>query len=517
MTGQWDGRVKTYVGHGVGHRMRSRQQGTHHRGEQKTLGWALLLTALMLHPYAILALEGTGDDPVTLAGNVCTVVADLILIGCALVLALDARTARCAMRANLATIAMLVAVQDLPLVVMAVADPDLSGHAFRLTGGHVLTVAAVLALVVTGSQRGRPPRRNPLVAGLLLGGLLLAIRMAEVLLDPVPYLHLGSVVDVLLMLLLCVLGALVCVAMMRSPLPRQASAQITIGVLSLVLARLTASVMEAATPPPAMIVGVLLSSAILATTSISLLLGTLSHREAREHDLQHRAAVAEATVRHDREVVHEVRSATAGIVAGVHLLANDKVPPGPRRKALQRMVDVEASRLDRRMSRARAEETIELELDELVEPLVVAHAAQGHDVVWWPSGNRVVGRHDAVVEVISILLANAARHAGGVGTAIDAQLVGDQVHVCVSDGGPGIADDVRDRVFEWGARTATSVGEGVGLHCAHRLAREMGGDLRLDDSRSPKEGACFVLVLPAAATAVAPRPASLHAPAGMTG
>ncbi|QSR26777.1 hypothetical protein CFH99_14200 [Nocardioides aromaticivorans] len=491
-------------------------QGVRQREGHTPLWWPVALATLMLHPYVVLLLDGTGADPAALAAHICIVLADLVLLGSALVLAVDARAAHCAMRANLATIATLVAVQDLPLAIIAVADPTRSGYAHRITSGHLLTVLVVALLVRTGGRSGRPPRSNPLVAGLALGLLTLAVRLVLLMTDATPYLRVGDLFDAALLATISLFTAAVCIGLMRSPLPPSASSRISIGVASLFMARLWASVTEAPLPPFVSIVGVTLSSAILATTSIALLLETLRLREVREQDLRQRAAIAEATVRHDREVVHEVRAATAGIVAGVHLLANDRLPPGPRRRALQHMVDVEAARLDRRMSHAEVQEITVLDLDDLIAPLVTAHAAQGHEVLWTASGLQAVGRYDSVTEIVNVLLVNAARHATGRDTAIHAACTGDLVEIWVSDRGPGLAPDVRDRLFEWGARTADSPGQGIGLQRARRLAQEIGGDLRHVEPGTPGAGTSFVVSLRAPARATERRP-RLGQAVGMTG
>ena len=53
-----------------------------------------------------------------------------------------------------------------------------------------------------------------------------------------------------------------------------------------------------------------------------------------------------------------------------------------------------------------------------------------------------------------------------------------------------------------GVRSVTSVGEGLGLSAALRLARSMGGELRLVEGAAAS-GATFALDLPAAPHAVA--------------
>jgi signal transduction histidine kinase len=69
----------------------------------------------------------------------------------------------------------------------------------------------------------------------------------------------------------------------------------------------------------------------------------------------------------------------------------------------------------------------------------------------------------------------------------------------VRDHGPGIADNVRRRLFRPFSKSAheaaeSAAGIGLGLALSRRLARDMGGDLCLDEST--EAGACFALRLP---------------------
>jgi len=71
----------------------------------------------------------------------------------------------------------------------------------------------------------------------------------------------------------------------------------------------------------------------------------------------------------------------------------------------------------------------------------------------------------------------------------------------VRDHGPGVAADARQRLFRPFSKSARDAahskpGVGLGLALSRQLARDMGGDLTLDDTVG--DGACFVLTLPCA-------------------
>lgn len=86
---------------------------------------------------------------------------------------------------------------------------------------------------------------------------------------------------------------------------------------------------------------------------------------------------------------------------------------------------------------------------------------------------------------IGNLLRNAAVHAPGAPVRIRVQRADpdDTVFVSVEDGGPGLADDIRERVFERFHRgRADRPGLGLGLPLAREIARQHGGDLVLSRS-----------------------------------
>jgi len=133
---------------------------------------------------------------------------------------------------------------------------------------------------------------------------------------------------------------------------------------------------------------------------------------------------------------------------------------------------------------------------------------------------------DQVDQVLWALLDNAVKYGGGaavhVRVAVDAAV--GRVAVTVADGGPGVAEAERERLFARyarGGRSEDRDGTGLGLYVGRALARANGGDLVLepatpgsgagaDVSGAPgagadtvgsgaATGAAFMLVLPAEA------------------
>ncbi len=75
--------------------------------------------------------------------------------------------------------------------------------------------------------------------------------------------------------------------------------------------------------------------------------------------------------------------------------------------------------------------------------------------------------------------------------------------ICVQDDGPGVPEEIRDRVFDpFFTTKEVGKGTGQGLTIAHRVATEHEGWLRLD-STAEERGARFCLALPLSSAAVA--------------
>lgn len=110
---------------------------------------------------------------------------------------------------------------------------------------------------------------------------------------------------------------------------------------------------------------------------------------------------------------------------------------------------------------------------------------------------------DAVGQILFNLADNAAKYARGAAEpTVELAVRGTAGRMCfaVRDHGPGVPPAHRHRIFAPFDRGAVPTasndvpGVGLGLALARGLARDLGGELRLDDGAGP--GACFVLDLP---------------------
>ncbi|QEC48797.1 HAMP domain-containing histidine kinase [Baekduia soli] len=229
-----------------------------------------------------------------------------------------------------------------------------------------------------------------------------------------------------------------------------------------------------------------------------------------EQERARRAFVATAS--------HELRTPLASLTLMLDMLVEDlaATPPDVRAahdqavradRQVQRLSQLAGELLD--LSRIDAGIPLRSELIELSAVLREVAAEQevrlheqgktlevhgGEHVLW------AVGDPGGVAQILRVLFDNALRHTprgGRVHARSEAQ---DGVAVVlVGDDGAGVAPEDRDRIFERFARgtNATDGGFGLGLAIGRELARQMDGDLTLEDE-SP--GACFALRLPAAPT-----------------
>jgi len=102
-------------------------------------------------------------------------------------------------------------------------------------------------------------------------------------------------------------------------------------------------------------------------------------------------------------------------------------------------------------------------------------------------------------QIIEHLIENAVKYAPPkTAITIDWSLAEGVARLGVSDEGPGIPEDWRERIFEPYARrdTHTARGSGIGLYAAKRLGESMG--VRLWCEPAVPNGARFVVALPAA-------------------
>jgi signal transduction histidine kinase len=248
---------------------------------------------------------------------------------------------------------------------------------------------------------------------------------------------------------------------------------------------------------------------------------TMQGRLRRQEEAR-RAFVATAS--------HELRTPIASLAAVLELTEGDLRTDPPRvaeaaegvaraRRQSERLARLARDLLD--LSRLDAEVALRREpvdVGELCRAVASEFAAPASErpleLRLEPTAERCDALADpvGVARIVRTLLENALRYTppGGVVT-IGVSRRGEHVIVAVSDSGPGVRPEERERIFERferGSAGQGAAGFGLGLAIGRELARRMGGDLRVDDARG---GARFELTLPAT-TVLAPAARSPSVP-----
>ena len=139
----------------------------------------------------------------------------------------------------------------------------------------------------------------------------------------------------------------------------------------------------------------------------------------------------------------------------------------------------------------------------VLEPPADATPEEAEDFL--PEPPLVIGDEARLRQVIVNLLANARVHTPA-GSHVTTTLAreGDTLIVRIHDDGPGIAPDVRDRLFERFARGDSSRerrtgSTGLGMSIALAIVQSHGGSIDVDSSTAPEDhGTTFSVRLPAA-------------------
>ncbi len=204
-------------------------------------------------------------------------------------------------------------------------------------------------------------------------------------------------------------------------------------------------------------------------------------------------------------LAHELKTPLTSIKAAATGLLADDILKGPEAELLT-VIDEEADRLNSlitdaiRMARIEAGD-VRIEkratgVAELIEGSVrrLRGALQGRPVsIDVPAGiPQVAVDRELISAVIGHLLENALKYSpAGTPIAVSARSDGSGVVITVADGGPGIAREERERVFDRFYRGAAArrqtTGTGMGLAIASEVVKLHGGRIWVEDS--PERGA----------------------------
>jgi signal transduction histidine kinase len=231
---------------------------------------------------------------------------------------------------------------------------------------------------------------------------------------------------------------------------------------------------------------------------VAMLAESFNRAATRIEDLvgQHKLLLANAS--------HELRTPLSRIRMGVELL---KEAADPKRKAdLERDIAELDALIGEILLSSRLDAVNGLERREEIDLLALAaeEAARYEHCTVTGEPVSVLGDRGLLRRMVRNLIENAERH-GAPPIEIDVRRDGRLAAVTVSDGGPGVAPDDRERVFNPFFRLpgSGSAGAGLGLTLVRQIAHRHGGEAQWVGT--PQRPSTIRVVLPLGDGAAAPR------------
>lgn len=245
-------------------------------------------------------------------------------------------------------------------------------------------------------------------------------------------------------------------------------------------------------------IGGAIALALLAALARALLLRGRAVTEARESEAAMRTFLADAS--------HELRTPAAALQATAERLLRDQ-PARPARDAIEAQLARDSRRLGQlvddllNLARLDAHEQPRRESLDLGE---LASAAVAATAISQPPGKvelvsdgpvPITGDREALLRALGNLLDNASAVADTVVVEVSQTTGGPTLQV--TDDGPGVPADQRERIFEPFVRLRRGPrdGTGLGLAIVRRTIESHGGTISCD--ASPASGARFTVRLPA--------------------
>jgi signal transduction histidine kinase len=206
-------------------------------------------------------------------------------------------------------------------------------------------------------------------------------------------------------------------------------------------------------------------------------------------------------------VAHDLRSPLGGVVRSAEFLARPELSSETRQKLSQaivslarRLINTTQEILDYvrggQLPLHRVPCSLSEFLDQVLAVMEVDFADRGIEVVRkCEYTGTVVMDVDRIAQAVYNIAANArdAMPHGGTFT-VTTQHVGERIKLTFADTGPGVPQELQERIFEPFFTQGKREGAGLGLAIARRIVAEHGGELRLEPSKG--QGAVFVVSLP---------------------
>ena len=191
-----------------------------------------------------------------------------------------------------------------------------------------------------------------------------------------------------------------------------------------------------------------------------------------------------------RDASHQLRTPLAVLKAQVQSARRGDVAPPEALAEIEHTVDRATQLANQMLALAKVAQlqqqadVVPAQFDEVVRavaldvaPLI---AGKGLDFDLQTEPITLRARDWMLRELTRNLLHNAIRHtpAGGL-LAITLARAGGQAHLTVADGGPGIAPELAERLFQPFSAGAGGTGSGLGLAICHEIVQTLGGRIQL--------------------------------------
>jgi signal transduction histidine kinase len=268
----------------------------------------------------------------------------------------------------------------------------------------------------------------------------------------------------------------------------------------------------------------LLAAGVVAALAVRVRrLAHIAERRRRQmaEALEQSARAAEARQRLLRGITHDVKNPLGAARGYAELLSMGlKGSLNPEQETLvqgiERSINNALTIISDLLDLARSDSggvtvnRVNVDVNDIVRDAVEDHRAAaetaGHEIVCATSGMlHCFTDPTRVRQVLDNLITNAIKYTPAPGRIIvrtdsnadDAPFGRRAVAIRVTDNGPGIPVEQRERIFDEFTRlddNSSLKGHGLGLAIARRMARLLGGELGVADMRGP--GATFVLWLP---------------------
>jgi two-component system OmpR family sensor kinase len=209
------------------------------------------------------------------------------------------------------------------------------------------------------------------------------------------------------------------------------------------------------------------------------------------------------------EAGHELRTPLTVVAGYVDVLRRGGVADPDTARTVFASLTVEVKRMrtlvERLITLARLDRSIETQPEVVDVGAIVRQAARALAVIT-PTPITVdaadqllvLGEPVDLYEVVANLIENAVKYGAQTPVTVTVAAADASIHVRVRDGGPGIRDEDRARIFERfyrGADRGEIAGSGLGLAIAEKAAARLGGTIVLEDGRAGMT--TFALTVPA--------------------